>query len=60
MGSDPINTGTKVSADVVGGYKMQIIEKEIGRADSLYFGELVCLADSEGNPCFWAIRKKID
>ena len=39
---------------------MQIIEKEIGRADSPYFGELFCMADSEGNPCFWAIRKKTD
>lgn len=38
---------------------MQIVEKEIGRADSPYFGELVCMADSDGNPCFWAVRKKM-
>lgn len=39
---------------------MQIVEKEIGSADSSYFGKLVCMADSNGNPCFWAIRKKTD
>ena len=39
---------------------MQIVEKEIGRAESRCFGELVCMADSDGNPCFWAIRKKTD
>ena len=39
---------------------MQIIEKEIGRAVSPYFGELVCMADTEDNPCFWAIKKKMD
>ncbi|MBP5554938.1 MAG: hypothetical protein J6X94_08715 [Lachnospiraceae bacterium] len=39
---------------------MQIIEKEIGRAVSSYFGELVCMADTEDNPCFWAIKKKMD
>ena len=39
---------------------MQIVEKVIGKANSPFFGELVCMADSEGNPCFWAIRKKTD
>lgn len=33
---------------------MQIIKTEIGRANSPYFGEVVCLADDSGNPCFWA------
>lgn len=36
---------------------MQIIEKEISRAESNYFGNLVCLGDDAGNPCFWV--KKI-
>ena len=39
---------------------MQTVETEIGRADSPYFGEVVCLADESGNPCFWAIKKKMD
>ena len=39
---------------------MQTVEIEIGRADSPYFGEVVCLADESGNPCFWAIKKKMD
>ncbi len=39
---------------------MQIVETEIARADSPYFGEVVCLADESGNPCFWAIKKKMD
>ncbi len=39
---------------------MQIVETEIGRANSPYFGEVVCLADDSGNPCFWAIKKKMD
>lgn len=37
---------------------MQIVETEIARADSPYFGEVVCLADESGNPCFWAIKKR--
>lgn len=39
---------------------MQIVETEIGRANSPYFGEVVCLADDSGNLCFWAIKKKMD
>ncbi len=39
---------------------MQIVETEIARANSPYFGEVVCLADESGNPCFWAIKKKMD
>lgn len=39
---------------------MQIVETEIGRANSPYFGEVVCLADDKGNPCFWAMKKKMN
>lgn len=39
---------------------MQIVETEIGSANSPYFGEVVCLADDKGNPCFWAMKKKMN
>jgi hypothetical protein len=38
---------------------MQVVNKIISRANSDYFGELVCMADEAGSPCFWAIKKKM-